>query len=313
MATVPLISTIIPTYNRAKLLKRALDSVLSQDWPNQEVIVVDDGSTDNTAEVLAAYGDRIKLVKQENAGPSAARNVGIEMARGEWIAFMDSDDEWLPNKLTMQMRYALKHPRYAMIYCDMSEVVDGQLVYQSYLKNGNYSHVGQGQIYKNLLHEYFIFTPTVLVKKEVFLDVGYFDTSMRLAEDRELWLRIAYRWQIGFLDHVLVLRHRHSENLTANRYLYNIYHVELFEKIFKFNVKNNSDKEIMKIVKNQLRRRYIWAGTDFLNSGEKKLARKMVLCSLKFGVNFESATLIFLSIFPDYFIGKIKKLYKSLR
>ena len=105
----PRVSVVIPTYNRAGCLPRAIDSVLAQTFDDYEIIVIDDGSSDNTSEVLAAYGDRVCVVKQVNQGVSAARNHGIRVARGEFVAFLDSDDEWLPRKLEAQVQYLNSH------------------------------------------------------------------------------------------------------------------------------------------------------------------------------------------------------------
>ena len=106
---MPKVSVIIPTYNRSKYVTKAIDSVLAQTYRDFEIIVVDDGSTDNTKEVLKPYTDRIKYLYQENTGVSAARNAGIRAAGGQWIAFLDSDDEWLPEKLSIQMDYLSRH------------------------------------------------------------------------------------------------------------------------------------------------------------------------------------------------------------
>ena len=105
------VSVIIPTYNRAEYVTHAIDSVLAQTYTDYEIIVVDDGSADNTKDVLLPYMDRIRYIYQENAGLSAARNTGIKAAKGDWIAFLDSDDEWLPGKLAVQMRAVERHPQ----------------------------------------------------------------------------------------------------------------------------------------------------------------------------------------------------------
>ncbi|MCK4819314.1 glycosyltransferase family 2 protein, partial [bacterium] len=108
---IPNVSVIIPTCNRAEYITQAIDSVLAQTYTDYEIIVVDDGSTDNTKEVMEPYMDRIRYIYQENAGVSAARNTGIKAAKGDWVAFLDSDDEWLPGKLAVQIRAVERHPQ----------------------------------------------------------------------------------------------------------------------------------------------------------------------------------------------------------
>jgi glycosyltransferase involved in cell wall biosynthesis len=117
-APAPLVSVVIPTYNYARFVSEAVDSVLAQTYPSLEVVVVDDGSTDDTREVLARYGDRIRYIYQPNAGLPAARNTGIKAARGEFIGLLDSDDVFHPRKFELQMRYMLAHPEVGMLATD---------------------------------------------------------------------------------------------------------------------------------------------------------------------------------------------------
>ncbi len=125
------ISVVIPAYNAGRYIGRAIDSVLAQTRPAEEIIVVDDGSTDNTAEIAGAYGDRIRFIRQENAGASVARNTGIAAATGNWIAFLDADDEWLPEKLRLQTEHLERNPdltwttaNYVRCYCDSNRRED---------------------------------------------------------------------------------------------------------------------------------------------------------------------------------------------
>ena len=114
----PLVSVIVPAYNNAHFLPAAIDSILNQTFDNFELIVVDDGSTDNTQAVLAGFGDRLRYVRKANGGPSSARNLGIQMARGQLIAFQDADDLWLPEKLALQVAYFHLHPEVGVVFTD---------------------------------------------------------------------------------------------------------------------------------------------------------------------------------------------------
>lgn len=216
----PCVSVVIPTYNYGHLLSRAVDSVLTQTFRDFEVLVVDDGSTDDTPKVLAGYGERIQAIRQDNAGVSAARNRGIAEARGEFIAFLDADDAWVPDKLEKQVAFLREHPQYDMVYSDISHYVDDRLVHHSYLQERGYTQAASGLIYDNILREGFIFVPTVMVRRECLEAVGGFDPGLSCSEDLDLWLRIAERHRIGFLKESLVLRHDHSRNATKNALQY---------------------------------------------------------------------------------------------
>lgn len=205
----PLVSVILPTYNRAEYLPRAMESVLSQSYKNLELIVVDDGSTDNTREVVNAYQDtRIRYMRTpSNRGVAAARNAGIRRASGEYIAFQDSDDKWLPGKLEKQVRALTQaEPDVGMVYHIMSRKYEnGETRYIPDAKVPQSRR--SGQIFENLLTENIIGAPTLCVRKSVLTGengVGVFDTQMPNLEDYELILRIAARYNIAYIDEVLI-------------------------------------------------------------------------------------------------------------
>lgn len=225
------ISVVIPAFNSAGTIARAIESVLRQDEPTVEIIVVDDGSTDGTSELLAvSYPEQVIVIRQENRGAAAARNRGIARARGEFVAFLDADDEWVPGKLRLQIDRMEANPGAALCFTDMSHWEHGREVNRSYLRERGLGACG-GRIFDRLLQECFIFTPTVVVRRTVFEAVGPFDESLRICEDYDLWLRIAERYELIFVDAPLLKRHRTGSNLTGNHLLFAQSSVALFERL----------------------------------------------------------------------------------
>ena len=199
---IPLISVIIPTYNRTHCLGRSVQSVLNQTHTNLEIIIVDDGSIDDTEGLVASWTDaRLCYIKQANQGPSAARNNGVANAKGDIIAFHDSDDEWVENKIEKQLEYWRSHPECGLIYSAYEIKLPSGDCYTIPPKGewGNLS----GDIYSRILLQNTIGAPTVLMNKRVFQEVGGFDESMRILEDWDFDLKVDKKYQIGFVPEVL--------------------------------------------------------------------------------------------------------------
>jgi glycosyltransferase involved in cell wall biosynthesis len=203
MVTVPpvLVSVVIPTFNRAAFVVQAIESVLAQTYPHQEIIVVDDGSTDQTAQVLSAYNGRISCVITPHRGPSAARNAGLRAARGERIAFLDSDDLWLPDKLQQQMIFCRENPTVAICQTEEIWMRNGTRLPQK-AKHKKYS----GWIFEQCLPLCIVSPSAVLIHRTVFDRVGAFDESMQACEDYDLWLRIAAHYPVYLVDEPLVIK-----------------------------------------------------------------------------------------------------------
>jgi len=215
---MPKVSIIIPTYNRGVLLHKAIDSVLAQTFSDYELIIVDDGSTDGTRDVVARYGSgKIRYIFQENKGKSAARNLGIKLADGEYIAFLDSDDMFLPSKLQLQVEVLDAHGSCGFIYSYASNVDEsGNLL--NYHFEGNLS----GWIYPDLLliKNNCIATPTVMVRAAVLAEIGGFDESMHICEDLDLWRRIARRYQVlQVREPLAIVRIRASERIDILQFM----------------------------------------------------------------------------------------------
>ena len=291
----PLVSVIIPTYNRADYLKLALKSVLEQTYKNIEVIVADDGSTDNTAEVVADFNDpRIKYFYQKNTGlPAATRNLGLQEASGELIAFLDSDDMWLPKKLEIQVEYLHKHPEYFLVYSNAwiineNGVRDGLL-----LKSGSFK---EGEIFEELVKTNFIPQLTILMKRDVFEKVGFLneDPFIIAAEDYEYLLRVSLYYKIGFIKEPLAMYRKHSVNLhltingarvaqkilssqandssvpNKNKILERIYELYLYSAIY--NWKNSAKLDAIEDLKKYL----VWSVRTFKIKSVMKTVRNLI-------------------------------------
>lgn len=196
------ISVVVPVYNRADVIGQALDSALNQTFPPLEVLVADDGSTDGTRAAVERYGDRVRYLYQENAGASAARNLGISQARGEWISFLDSDDEWLPHKLEKQKTILERRPDLVWCCCNFTEYsADGQPLSSTAedLWQKDISSGGSVRYFDASLHEIPNRTSGYLIRTSVLRETGGFDSRWSRGEDRDLWWRIAMRYpEMGY-------------------------------------------------------------------------------------------------------------------
>lgn len=211
-----LVSVIIPTYNRAYCIKNAIDSVLQQEYEQMEIIIVDDASTDNTREVIQNIKDRrIKYIcNDKNCGAAASRNIGVKMASGKYIAFQDSDDIWLKEKLQKQLEI-IEASDYGMVYCSFERIFpDGRI--EKVPRQGIQKEARQGEIYPYLLAESYISTQTMLLKREVFQQIEGFDETMKSYEDYDLAIRISKGYKIGYVDEVLVQLNTLSDSVDMN-------------------------------------------------------------------------------------------------
>lgn len=205
------ISVIIPTYNRADFLKKAVDSVLSQDHPDFEIIVVDDGSTDTTSGLLAQYGSAIRIIRQPNSGVSAARNAGILLAKGDLLAFLDSDDYWLPGKLSAQAAFFDAHPESVICQTEELWVRRGRRV-----NPGRRHRKRSGWIFIPSLSLCLISPSAVMMRRSLLDKVGLFDESLPACEDYDLWLRISCQYKVDLIDAPFIVKQGgHPDQLSA--------------------------------------------------------------------------------------------------
>jgi glycosyltransferase involved in cell wall biosynthesis len=207
---MPQVSVIIPTYNRAHLVGEAIESVLSQTYEDLELIVVDDGSEDETRKIVSSYSSQITYLHQEQEGVSAARNRGIEQAQGEYLSFLDSDDLWLKEKLYLQMEYLTSHPEILICYTDEIWIRKGVRV-NPMKKHRKYS----GMIFEHCLPLCIVSPSSVVIKRQLLDEVGGFDETLEVCEDYDLWLRISARYPIRFIEKPLIVkRGGHGDQLS---------------------------------------------------------------------------------------------------
>ncbi len=221
------VSVIIPSYNRAQTLARALDSVLAQTLPPDEIILVDDGSTDDTARLLQQY-PQVQRLYQENQGVSAARNAGIRAATGDWIALLDSDDAWLPAKLAQQLQ-ALQHTDQPYRLCHSEEI----WIRNGVRVNAMRKHAKSGGwIFTRCLPLCVISPSAALLHRSLFDDYGFFDTHLPACEDYDLWLRICAHEPVLFVDQALVVKYGgHADQLSRHDWGLDRFRVQALQKL----------------------------------------------------------------------------------
>ena len=224
------ISVIIPTYNRKKYIKRAIDSVIHQSYKPFEIIVIDDGSTDGTYELIkqSYSSSQISLKKQKNNGVSSARNKGIKLANGDWIAFLDSDDEWFKNKLELQVREIKKSKTFI---CHTNEIwIRNGIRVNQMKKHQKYG----GAIFKKCLDMCRISPSSVMIHRRIFDEIGLFDEDLIICEDYDLWLRISSKYPVLYLDSMLIKKFGgHEDQLSKNINGIEQFRIQSLEKILK--------------------------------------------------------------------------------
>jgi glycosyltransferase involved in cell wall biosynthesis len=209
---MPLFSVIIPSYNRFRRLCSAIDSVLSQSFRDFELIVVDDGSTDDTPVIQEKYGNRIRYLRQQQQGVSSARNNGISHASSPYIALLDSDDIWLPEKLAAQVEFIRRHPGILIHQTDEIWIRNGKRV-----NPRNRHRKSGGYIFPQSLHLCLISPSAVVLHRDIFDRYGHFDEGLPVCEDYDLWLRTTWCEETGFIPEQHIIKHGgHGDQLSRS-------------------------------------------------------------------------------------------------
>ena len=234
------ISVIIPSYNRAHTLARSLDSVINQTFPATNIIVVDDGSNDGTDDLIHNKYSNISYLYQENGGVSSARNRGILASSTDWLAFLDSDDEWLPEKLERQVQELDRYPDYRIIHNDELWIRNGERLNpkDKHQKNG-------GDLFEQSLALCCISPSAVMIHKSVFDTVGLFDETLPACEDYDLWLRICCRYSILYIDKPLIKKYGgHADQLSQKHWGMDRFRIMALDKLLQSEILNNQQKKL---------------------------------------------------------------------
>lgn len=295
----PLVSVVVPTFNRAALLPRALDSVVAQTFSDWEIVLVDDGSTDGTGEIASRYarelGDRFQYVRRANTGCCGARNEGIDRARGSFVAFLDSDDEFLPEKLERQLELFRARPELGLVYCDYSyidlEGVRHESAFDEALpfardvraeRVGGQMCVCDETILTTMLRGYIIATITGMVRREALGGEIRFAPDPTYSAEWLFYLRIAKRARVGFVDAPLCLHHWVAGSVTrTDAHRNTVRHRELFRQMLRKLAPLSSKQRA--IVHAHLVRTNLQLGYDFARTQERGLARRHFMEALRFG------------------------------
>ncbi len=306
---LPKVSVVIPAYNHGQFLGEAIQSVLDQTFQDWELIVVDDGSTDNTREVVASFKDpRIRYIYQENRGAAGALNTGIRHACGEYIGLLGADDAWFPEKLSLQVaQLDSLPPKVGLVYSDLELFNQERSRVTGLFLQGR--QPPRGNVFKALMRHdgWFIGPASALIRREVFQKVGLFDEELRTHEDWELWVRIAREYEVEALDRPLVRRRWHKTNLSGN-----------VEKMYV-----NGQKARLKVLqtiplkaderralRHALARQHYGYGTVQASLGRQKEARAAFRSAIRFHSTYAAA---YLWLMLTYVSPRLFTLLRSLK
>jgi len=238
---MPTVSVIIHTYNNEKFIAETVESVLNQTYKDYAVIVVDDGSVDGTRDALIPYMQKIRYHYKENGGIASAKNAGIGLSQAEFVAFLDHDDLWAPDKLQLQMECFNENSQVGLVYAKYTSFRDGKELRTKPEKG--YS----GWIFKELLSKSFIQTSTVVVKRECLDAVGPYDESFSLGDEYDMFLRIARKFQCSFIDKSLTRYRVHDTNASNNDFLFDNENLGVYKKVYNnFTDLDGVEKKILR-------------------------------------------------------------------
>ena len=242
MVDSPKVSVIVPTYNRADRLERALNSIVSQTYQDFELIVVDDGSTDKTSQLMKSFPKAQYFYIKKNSGVSKARNVGLAFAKGELICFLDSDDLWKEKKMQIQSLWLENNKDSQICYTDEIWVRNGVRV-NPMNRHRKYS----GDIFRHCLGLCIVSPSSVMIRAKLFDEIGNFDESLPACEDYDLWLRIASKYAFHFIEEPLIIKYGgHSDQLSRKYWGMDRFRVVALKKLLD---QNSLDKEKLKLTR----------------------------------------------------------------
>jgi len=305
-----LVSVIIPTYNSSEFIAQSIDSAVAQTYPDKEIIVIDDGSTDDTKEEIKPYREKILYYLKRNGGPASARNYGLNRSSGEFVAFLDADDIWNIEKLDIQIKQFKAYPNLDAVFCIADDGRGGISKYSSQTRK----RMKDGYIFNELLKKNFLVTSTVMLRSKIFEDIGLFDEDKHLisVEDINLWLRISRVYRFGFVDKVLVKRRLHKDSFTED-----------FERMFAADIYNYRKLSYSypewQLQENKnyflgLSNYFYECGDSYFFGGEYQKARKLLLRSLQYNIiNFNTLLRYSLTLLPASSLQFLREKKKFLR
>lgn len=350
---MPLVSVIIPTFNRAYCIARAIDSALTQTYHDIEVVVVDDGSTDNTSELmhsLYAKDKRVVYIPQANTGVAGARNTGLAAARGEFLALLDSDDIWLPWKLELQMACLQRFPEIGMVWSDMEAIdPDGQVFSPNYIRTmySGYSvfamnelfpnqyklkdvapfasaldaaiqdaNFYSGYIFSQMVMGSLVHTSTTVLRRERLAKVGGFNEDLKYSgEDFDFHLRTCREGLVGFVD-VPTIKYQRGMPDALTRPEYKVHVANNFLKTI-LPIINNNRAEIKlpdATIRTVLADAYNWLAEAQINNGDVKAARKNVLTSIRYKLHQPRIFTLLVSVYlPKFLLGPLRAIKRSIK
>lgn len=308
------ISAIIPAYNSQDFILDAIQSIQKQTHPVDEIIIIDDGSTDDTQQIIRSHAQGVSYFQQKNQGPSAARNAGITMAKGDWVAFLDADDQWIDDKIARQLAVLSHSPELHLIAGDMQEIgLKNELITPSVLAKHNLLEkfkTNQSLPIQNALAELvtknFIPTGTVLAKRTTLIESGMFNPAIHFGEDLELWAKIASQHPITCIPKILMLRRLHENNATSSTVLMleDLVAVMQSIRIYAKSTLQNQNISANRLVANAWDNLAYWHFTheDF------KLASFAYWNSLKEHLSIRSLIYLVISTLPTSLIKAMRKI-----
>lgn len=345
-----LVSVVIPSYNRARLVGDAIESVMGQTWSHVEAIVVDDGSTDDTEAVVAPYvaryGDRVRYVRKPNGGVASARNLGFTLARGEFIALLDSDDIWQPWKAAAQVRLMRQHPEVGMVWTDLSAVTDDLVMiepahlrtfYHNYQRvriedimrrGGELLELGPdvpreistrpfyvGDIFSPMFLGSLVHTSTAVLRRERLQRAGGFDESFRRAgEDYEFHLRTTFCGPVGFIDASTILYRVGNADQITSHALVHIARGNL-QTVLRWRTQGAHRLALTtRAIKERVAESHAWVGDVELRQGDRSAARRAFLHSLKEGPpDIRRLAMLCVTLVPRAIVDKVLNIRRRLR
>jgi glycosyltransferase involved in cell wall biosynthesis len=306
----PLVSVVIPVYNGAKYLGAAIESVLAQSYQPIEIIIIDDGSTDDSLEVIRTFGSRVYVISQPNAGVGRARNVGIGRARGEFVAFLDQDDWWMPEKVQKQVRLLTDNPQAGLAHTGVKHYDDVTGTFVGPLNPALRPEQITGNCYEKLLLGNAIYNSSVMVRKKLLDQVGGFDLGIsgNTVQDYDLWIRLSRESPFAYLSEELLVFRLHPEQGTWNRRQMLNQELQLLERL----AKQTQDRIPALLAAHQAT---LWCelGLAQLDAFDHREARRCLARSIAIRWSIRATMLYFAAYLPQWGVDSVRRVRSKLR